>query len=262
MIDIHHHCLHGVDDGPHDFEESLDLCRAAADDGIDTIIATPHVLRGSWQNDDPAEIMRAVEMLNDALGGSPRILTGAEYYFGHDTVDRLASGTVPFLADSRYVLIEFASNVVPPMVESVIHAMRLREWVPIIAHPERNQVFTEKDELLRRLVHLGARLQITSGSFSGAFGRRAQAAAAEWLTVELVHFVASDSHNLKKRPPTMGSAYRYIAERHGEERAKALTTDNPAAVVANRPLPYDPGPRPPASGSGFFSRLSRVFDRT
>lgn len=262
MIDIHHHCLHGVDDGPRHFEQSIELCRAAAADGIKTIVATPHVLRGSWQNDDPSLILRAVERLNEELGGTPLVLMGSEYYFGHDTVERLEGGTVPFLAGSRYALIEFASNVVPPLADKVIHEMRLREWVPVIAHPERNLVFAEKDELIRRLIHLGARLQITSGSLLGQFGRRAQAAATDWLASEMVHFIASDAHNLEKRPPTMGSAYRYVAEHYGEERARSLTVENPGAVILNRPLPYDPSPKPPASRSGFLSRFMRAFDRT
>jgi len=48
LIDIHHHCLPGVDDGPRDWAEALELCAMAREAGIETIVATPHVLRGRW----------------------------------------------------------------------------------------------------------------------------------------------------------------------------------------------------------------------
>jgi protein-tyrosine phosphatase len=42
MIDIHCHILPGLDDGPPTIEESLLMCRIAADDGITAVVATPH----------------------------------------------------------------------------------------------------------------------------------------------------------------------------------------------------------------------------
>lgn len=260
MIDIHNHCIHGVDDGPDSFEASVALCRAAHQDGIETIIATPHVLRGAWVNDRPSEIQAAVDRLNAALQGAPTIVAGCEYYFAHDAVEKIALGVVPFLASSRYVLLEFASNILPPNVEAVIHGLRLREWIPVIAHPERNSVLAQKSDLLLRLVQSGARLQVTSGSLLGSFGKRAEVAAGEFLDRDIVHFIASDAHNLDRRPPTMTAAYRKVESGWGKERAEMLTCTNPAAVLADLQLPYVPDPRPLPRRSGFFSTLTKVFN--
>ena len=52
MIDIHFHCLPGIDDGPRNWEEAIALCRAAEADGVQTIVATPHVLRDDWLNEN------------------------------------------------------------------------------------------------------------------------------------------------------------------------------------------------------------------
>ena len=49
MIDLHHHCLPGFDDGPRTWDEAVELCGIAAEEGIETIVATPHVLRGRWK---------------------------------------------------------------------------------------------------------------------------------------------------------------------------------------------------------------------
>jgi len=44
MIDIHAHILPNVDDGPIDFDESLEMARAGWEEGIRAIIATPHLM--------------------------------------------------------------------------------------------------------------------------------------------------------------------------------------------------------------------------
>ena len=87
MIDIHFHCLPGIDDGPRDWDEAVALCRAALADGIDTIVATPHVLRDSWLNEDPAARDRLLMELNSLLGGKPEVLPGCEYFFSSDAVE-------------------------------------------------------------------------------------------------------------------------------------------------------------------------------
>ena len=55
MIDIHNHVLIGVDDGPKDEREAVQLLEQAIAQGITDIIATPHHHSGSWKN--PAEVV-------------------------------------------------------------------------------------------------------------------------------------------------------------------------------------------------------------
>ena len=46
LIDIHHHLVYGVDDGPKTWEDTEAMLCAAEKQGIETIIATPHVFPG------------------------------------------------------------------------------------------------------------------------------------------------------------------------------------------------------------------------
>ena len=43
------------------------------------------------------------------------------------------------------------------------------------------------------------------------------------LEKDLVHFVASDMHNVDKRPPYKAEAYRLIKEEYGEQRLSSLS---------------------------------------
>lgn len=263
MIDIHHHCIPGVDDGPRDLPEAVDLCRMALDDGVTTIVATPHVLRGPWQNTSRIELRQRLDELRDALGDSPELLLGSEYYFDFEMNERLQSGEgiIP-LAESRYILIEFAAHAVPPLVDQPLYRALLEGWQPIVAHPERNIVFQKKPELLRLLVARGVRMQVTAGSVLGDFGPEARRASLQWLKEGLVHFVASDAHNREKRPPRMREARAVISRIAGERVADALTRTNPAAVTEGRQLDFDPDPQAETTGApGFLTRLRKLLQK-
>ena len=240
--------------------EAVDLCRLAASEGIDIIVATPHVLRGRWRNTSRETLERIANELRERVGDSPRILLGSEYFFAHDMPDVVERGdSVIPLAGSRYVLVEFASHAVPPLVEQPFYRLQLAGWTPIIAHPERNLVFQSRPEMLLSLVRGGARTQITAGSYTGAFGPKAEKAAREWLGAGLVHTIASDAHNTTKRPPLVSAARPIVRELAGEAVAEALFRGNPRAVIESRMMDYDPEPRLPDSAGGLINRFKRLF---
>lgn len=249
-----------MDDGPRDWDEAADLCKMAAADGIETLVATPHVLRGRWQNTSRSVLEDLAAKLRDRVGPSIRILLGSEYYFAHDIADVLAHGNaiIP-LAGSRYVLIEFAAHSVPPLIEQPFYRLQLGGWTPVIAHPERNDVFQWKPEVLASLVRLGAKTQVTAASLLGDFGDAARAAAFNWIAAGLVHTVASDAHNTKRRPPRMTEAFAAVRDAAGESVANALFSVNPRAIVEGRALPYDPEPREDEPRRGLLARVAKLF---
>lgn len=235
------------------------MCRMALDDGIETIVATPHMLRGRWKTCTTAELEQRLEELKAELGDEPRLLLGAECFFTHDLEHLLDRGLAEPLAGSRYVLIEFAADSVPPHVEIPFHQLQLTHRVPIVAHPERNAVFAAHPELLSALVGFGARTQITAGSLLGQFGDGPRRAAESWVREGLVHFVATDAHNLRNRRPLMREAVERLRQIAGDETAEALTLENPRAVVENRPLPFVPGP-PAVPNRGLLRRLKSFIE--
>jgi protein-tyrosine phosphatase len=261
VIDIHHHCLPDVDDGPREWDEAVEMCRSALAEGIDTIIATPHVLRGRWRKYSPLELQTRLDELRLRVGDRPRLLLGSECFFSHDVVETLASGdaVVP-LAGSRFVLIELAASSVPPLIEQPLYRMQLEGWTPVLAHPERNLVFQHHPELLAMLIGHGAKTQVTLSSLTGDFGPEARRTAIELVRRRLVHFVATDAHNLTKRPPRVRAAAAVLRELTGATVAEALMVGNPRCVVEKRPLEYDPEPAFEPKG-GLLTRLRSFLKR-
>ena len=261
MIDIHHHCLPNIDDGPREWDEAVEMCRIAADEGIDTIIATPHVLRERWRTPERDELESRIQTLRDKTNDTPHLLLGSEYFFAHDMPEVLVSGKpiVP-LAGSRYVLMEIAANSVPPMIEQPLYRIQLDGWIPILAHPERNTMLQAHTELVAELIEHGVKMQVTAGSLTGEFGPRAREAAESWIQHGLVHFVATDAHNTSRRAPRMNAARKKLRDLAGDDVADALTVRNPLAVVENRTLDYEPEPTVPVTG-GLLTRLRGFFVR-
>src|SRR5579859_4677762 len=80
LVDIHTHLLPGIDDGPPDLEESLEMARAAAATGVTTIAATPH-LRSDFPDVHVEELADRCDQLREAIereGISVRVVGGAE----------------------------------------------------------------------------------------------------------------------------------------------------------------------------------------
>ena len=251
MIDLHCHILPGIDDGARTLEEAVEMCRAAAADGCTAMVATPHQRRGSWWNGDRARLaelrsavaaalaQEAPELRFEVLAGAEvhvdgQLLAEAEALAAFFTPDA-GEGIVP-LAGSRYLLLEFGGGEPPEAAADLVHELVVAGWRPILAHPEHIPWMAGDLAAVERLVALGALCQVTAMSVTGEFGRRAQTDTLRLLDAGLAHFVASDSHGVKRRPPGLSRARRAIAARWGEELAARLCEENPRSVVEDRPL--------------------------
>ncbi len=241
MIDLHCHLLPGVDDGPRAFAEAVAMCRLAAEDGCEAMVATPHQRRGVWWNSDRDQLAALADQLQTEVGAGFRVYLGGEIHVDSELlaeVEKLpeAGGVLP-LAGSRYLLIEFDSSHTPREAIHLVHELAVAGWRPVLAHPEFIPWLAADRDLVARLVQLGAVAQVTAMSVTGEFGRRPQSDTWALLDAGLVHFIASDSHNTRRRPPGLRRACDLIASRWGEPTARRLAADNPRAVVENRPLP-------------------------
>lgn len=258
LVDIHCHLLPGVDDGPRDLATALAMARVMAADGVTTVVVTPHQLGAYAQNRGPIVRERTAELQQalDAAEIPLAVLPGGDVRIEDNLPRRIVAGDALTLGDhDRHVLLELPHELYFP-IDGLLRTLARDGMVGILSHPERNAGLLARPELAAELVDAGCLMQVTAGSFGGAFGSASQG-MAEWMLAEgLVHFVATDAHGVKSRRPRLRRAFERVAELADEATAIDLCCTNPAAVAAGREV--QAGQRPmgskPAGWRRFFSR--------
>jgi len=244
LTDLHTHILPGVDDGAADLGEALAMARAAVADGIRHMAATPHVFRSATVL-NPTDQRARVAALQCALAEQDiplSITAGAEMPLLVALPAQIDAGQYLTINDSRYLLVELPYFGLPGDLANLLWQVQARGLVPILAHPERNADLQRGLRQLSRLVERGLRLQITAASLEGLFGPEAQRTARHLLQEGLVHAIASDAHPADLRLPRLSKAATLAAEIVGAEGAQRLVSENPAAILADGPLPEAPEP--------------------
>lgn len=235
MIDLHCHILPGIDDGAHDLEMALSMARIAAADGIATIVCTPHIYPGMYDN-DAAGIRSAVAELQaelDLAGIDLRLLAGADAHLSPDLLDSVREDRVPTLAGSRYLLLEPPHHVAPPRFEETVFELMAAGLVPVITHPERLTWVESNYDLFVRLVERGCWMQITAGALTGRFGRRVRYWGDRFVSEGHAHLLATDAHHPQRRPPLLMEAREAATALIGREQATHLVQTRPAMILAD-----------------------------
>lgn len=250
MIDLHCHILPGIDDGANSLEEAVEMARIAEEDGIQKIVATPHLFRGIFVHQDLGIIEERREELREALEANNihvEILSGAEVHIAHNLMDEIRRNRNSLVINRRsYMFVEFPSQHVFSGVKELFFELMSEGITPIIAHPERNSVFVRNPSFLYELIQTGSLAQANSGSLSGIYGKEAEQAVFRFLEMNLIHFIASDGHNKSALAPRIFNARKKAESVIGTEGSTALVEDNPGAVLEDKEIPYLPEAEDPS----------------
>lgn len=260
MIDLHAHILPGLDDGPKDMSESLEMCRQAVAGGVTTIVATPHMNDGVY-NVTRNKVLAEVIMFREVLDAEKIALTvepGGDVHISSDLLDQLKDGNIMTLGDrGKYVMLELPSDVLPDGLLDFLFSVQLAGVTPIISHLERNFEVQTRPEMAQKLVEGGNLVQVTAASVVGEFGSTAERCSHELLKRRLAHVVASDMHSIKKRPPgRMSVARRVVEELLSVEEAEEIFINRPEKILAGHYLDIpDPAEWSETGKGRFFSWL-------
>ncbi len=232
MIDIHCHILPDIDDGPQTFDESLEMARIAADDGIRVIVATPHVNEVLY---DTVEVSRRASWLKHLLRLEK---VGVQLATGGDVSTIFCSDQVKgfTINHTDYILVEFPHSHLPINAAEILFNYLINGLNPIITHPERNPSIARDPRLLFDLLQDGVYVQITAGSIVGEFGQDARLCAVELLRVGVVDVIATDAHSSTWRRPILSKGVRAAARIVGEEKAHQMVQGTPEKILAGLPL--------------------------
>jgi protein-tyrosine phosphatase len=260
MIDIHSHILPGIDDGVRTMEEALAFARMAVDGGTKTLVATPHCKEGFYFNDKPI-VMEQVGLLKAELEKHSiplQLIPGAEVHICPELVQRIQDGRAPTLGDNgKTLLLELSLSQYPVELANLVFQLKLAGILPVFAHPERIRFFQDDITRYEEVIRLGAWGQITTGSVLGTFGSTTREFSEELIRKGLIHVLASDSHNIKGRPPGLREGVTAVAALVGEDQAVRMVTSTPESLLAGMEpeIPDLELARPSGKKRSIFSRF-------
>ncbi len=248
MVDVHSHVLFGLDDGSPDLGTSVEMLRMAARHGTTDIVATPHAnLEYHFDPEVNARCKAELEACNDS---GVRIHLGCDFHLQFENIeDALKHPRKYTIAGGPYLLVEFSDLLILKNTTQIFENLMAAGMTPVITHPERNPLLRQRMAALKEWAEMGCAMQVTAQSLEGQFGARAHKFAEELMDAGLVHCIASDGHDLKRRPPVMDRARELVASRWDADSAELLFSGNPRAMLEGRELAGAATPRK----RGFFS---------
>lgn len=228
FVDMHHHLIHGVDDGPRSFEDTQRMLKLAAEQGVRHIVATSHATPGqeAFPGDKYLAHLGMAQQWCREQGLNLSIHSGCEVLYTDMAPRLLAEGQLPTLAETWVTLVEFYP--LDPF-ERLCQAARLlgnEGFTVVMAHVERYKALQSmRDvELLRE--EYGVKMQMNCNTVISRKGFLQDRWTRKMIENGYIDYVASDAHNTSSRPCSMQKCYDLLWEKYGEETAAALCWEN------------------------------------
>ena len=216
MLDLHSHILPEMDDGSKSVEMSHAMLDLMGQQGVRTVIATPHFYAS---RDLPEAFLerreRAVGLLGDRKPGQPQVLFGAEvaYFDGMGRSEQVLRQLQ--LGDSGLLLVEMPFGEWNKRIVREICDLPLQTGLtPVLAHVDRYRGRDQLPRAMEEMLDCGVLFQCNAEPFL-QFGSRGW--ALKLVKMGAVHFLGSDAHNLTTRKPNLGDAARVIEKKLGGE---------------------------------------------
>ena len=233
FVDLHCHWIAAIDDGARTHEEGLEMLRRLHEVGFDTVVATPHMRPGMFDN-DKAGLERAFQSMQQTLlaasANLPAVDLASEHFFDDIVFGRLMRGEALPYPGGKSVLVEFGPGSFPLRAQHRMFDLRRAGLVPVLAHPERYEPVWRDDGCLEPLLDAGAMLLLDVCALVGKYGRAPQRAAEKLLQEDAYDAACSDAH----RPHDVEDVERAIDRLitlMGDDEAKRLLVDGPRGIL-------------------------------
>lgn len=197
IVELHNHVLFQVDDGATSLEQSKWMVEDAINNQIDILVCTPHYNAKYKQIKKDCEDRLA--LLQSQFENKITLYLGLEVMLDDETPSLLERQSIWGINNSRYLLVEFPMDHINENAEQILQQIIDQQYIPIIAHPERQHELYNKKKFIKKLVDMGCLFQLNSGSLLGKHGKFAKENAIEMLEEGLYSAIASDAHDTSKR---------------------------------------------------------------
>ena len=233
MIDTHIHMIPGVDDGAKSLQISIQMLEMAIKEGTNGMILTPHFNIPHYYNKNVKE---QFQLLVDHIQTNKidfELHLGNEIHVSEENMAALKSESAYTMAESRYLLLELPNYHFYPFHEDAIYDLYSNEYKIILAHVERYVVFTKKPEKIKEMSRNGIYAQLTSEYI---INKKTRKDALKWIENGFINIVASDGHDIVRRPPVLKMAYEIVKRSFGETCAQTLFVENPRLIINDKEL--------------------------
>lgn len=222
MTDLHTHILARMDDGASDIETSLSMLRLQREQGVDTVVLTPHFYRNRERPKSficrRMEAMQALEQAiselpNQERQSMPRLVLGAEVAWVPHMAewDELPEFCV---GKSKNLLIELPfTSWNDHMLHQLYDLPGRTGFLPIIAHLERYYE-VQRPEIIDEVIMMGFPVQLSAEPFLHPLRR---GRVMKMLKNGHGHVLASDCHSLNSRKPNLGLAMDVVEKKLGRD---------------------------------------------
>lgn len=233
LTDIHHHLLWGLDDGPRAIEETKQMLHKAADEGVNCLVATPHIQPGAV-NFDIAQYQRSLTEAQQyayAARLPVTVLPGAEIYYTSMTGAMLQRNCIPRLGNGTNVLVEFHPHVsFEGICRASVHIANAGCGM-VLAHAERYRCLRMGNRLERLQQDYHILIQVNASTLM-----KPQYLGEKWWVKRAmengwIDLAASDAHDTLHRPCLMGQCFAYLEREWGPDVAQKLCCRMPAKAL-------------------------------
>ncbi|MGB5170273.1 MAG: CpsB/CapC family capsule biosynthesis tyrosine phosphatase, partial [Eudoraea sp.] len=198
FIDIHNHILPGIDDGAKTVEDSIQLIQGFSDIGVNSFVATPHIMNNYYPNTRETITESLHQLTNELLAKNltdVSIEAAAEHMIDDGFEDLLTDkGVMPLRKD--HLLVEMSYLQPAIHFEECIESVMKNGYFPILAHPERYGYWHSDFRKYAYYKEKGVLFQLNFLSLSNYYGPEVKKAAYNLIDKGHIDFVASDVHRI------------------------------------------------------------------
>lgn len=232
MIDIHTHILFGVDDGCKTIEQSIQTIKSAIEHGVTGVFLTPHCSRKRKYMASQDVINQHVSLLREELERQKitmDLYIGSEIDEDDHLLDLLQSSSCNTMNETKYILIDFQGRKVE--IDEVVHELKIRGYIPIIAHPERYKYLNDIKDIIN-WKSTGALVQVNASSLNG--DKKVKKMFKQIIKYQLADFISSDTHGKADSYINYEKSIKYVTSKISQEYADKVFTSNAKDLLIHK----------------------------
>lgn len=255
MIDIHSHLLYGVDDGPENIEESVELLKQAILVGYTGVVCSSHYYIGRFENKEYEKNFISLQKRVKKEGLDIKIYKGNEFALDSEYLKHL--NKINKINGGRYLLVELRNELLYSACKEFFKLLLSMEIIPIFAHIERYPHIKVKEFI--ELYEMGVILQVNLRMAANPIEKIGYLLQHRYIGV-----IATDTHRLGKRDYSVAKYLDKLKLSIDEEYFYIITKLNPEKIINNEKIEVVKGESNEIKKingiSGFFSSLwSKLF---